>query len=94
MGGRGVRLVLTIVIDALIILAVALAIQLVIVFTHEIASQEWARAYVAFTKQLVIPFGARTIKTPYGGVFDVNCALTIVVALIAEWGLSAVRDRA
>lgn len=94
MSGRGMRVVLTVVVDIFTIIAVALAIRMFVVFSAQIASQNWALAYDAATKHVVIPFGFKSIKTPYRGVFDVNCAVTILVALLAEWGLTVARDRA
>jgi hypothetical protein len=94
MAGRGFGTLLTVVIYALIAVAVLLAIRQFVIFSGDIAARSWALAYNALTKPLVIPFGATPIKTPYGGRFDVNNALTIVVAILVEWALSAVRDRA
>ncbi len=94
MGGKGLRVVLTVVIDILIVLAVALAARQFVLFSGQIASQNWALAYDALTKYLVVVSGFAPVKTPYGGVFDVNNALTVVIALAAEWGLSAIRSRA
>lgn len=93
MSSRIARTLLTVVVDILIVVAVALAIRQFIVFSGQIAHQGWAQAYNTLTSWLVIPFGFPDVKTPYGGVFDVDNALTVVLALVAEWGLSAVRDR-
>ena len=92
--GRGLRALLTVVTYVLIAVAVALAIRQFVIFSGDIAARSWAQAFNALTKHLVIPFGASSIKTPYGGRFDVNNALTIVAAILAEWALSVVRDRA
>lgn len=94
MRGQGVRTALSVVINLLIVFAIALAVRQVIVFSGQIAAQSWAQGYNTLTKHLVIPFGVERIRTPYAGVFDVNNALTIVVLLVVEWGLSVVRDRA
>ncbi|HEY5540903.1 MAG TPA: hypothetical protein VIL41_05570 [Coriobacteriia bacterium] len=94
MGGRAVRTLLTVVVDILILLAIALVIREFLIYSGQVAHQGWARAYDALTSRLVIRFGFANIKTPYGGVFDVNDAFTVLLALVAEWGLSAVRDRA
>ena len=91
---RGIRAFLTLVTYVLIAVAVALAIRQFVIFSGDIAARGWARAFEALTKHLVIPFGVSSIKTPYGGRFDVDNALTIVSAILAEWALSAVRDRA
>ena len=94
MHGQAIRTVLTVAINVLIVCAIALCVRQAIVFSAQIASQPWAQAFNALTKHLVIPFGLQKIKTPYGGVFDVNNAVTIVALLLAEWGLTVVRDRA
>ena len=94
MGGKAVRTLLTIAVDILIVIAIALVLQLVIIFFGQTAHQGWAQAYVALTSKLVLPLGLPVVKTPYGGVFNANTAVTVVLALVAEWGLSAVRDRA
>jgi hypothetical protein len=94
MGGRGLRVFLTVVIDVLIVLAVALTARQFILFSGQIAAQNWALAYDALTKYLVVVWGFSPVKTPYGGLFDVNNALTVVIALAAEWSLSAIRNRA
>ena len=91
---KGFRAILTVVTYALIAVAVALAVRQFVIFSGDIASRSWAQAFNALTKHLVIPFGVSSIKTPYGGRFDVNNALTIVVVILAEWALSVMRDRA
>ena len=91
---RGIRALLTVVTYVLIAVAVALAIRQFLTFSGDIAARSWAQAFDALAKHLVIPFGASSIKTPYGGRFDINNALTIVVAILAEWTLSVMRDRA
>jgi hypothetical protein len=89
-----VRTVLTVVVDILIVLAVALAFRQFVVFSARIAHLGWAEAFNALASKFVIPFGVADIKTPYGGVFDVDNALTVIVFVAAEWILSSVRDRA
>jgi len=87
------RTILTIVMDILIACAIAVALRLVVEFFGQFAAQSWGKAIIAFTGPLIIPFGIDEIKTPYGGVFDVNAALTIGVFLIVEWVLSGIRNR-
>lgn len=94
MKGSGLRAVLTIAIDIAIVVAVAVVFHLIFVFTRPIAHQSWALAYDALVGRLVIPFGARPIATPYGGIFDIDGAGTVLVALLVDWGLSVARDRA
>jgi hypothetical protein len=64
------------------------------VFFGQLAAQEWGKIVVALTNPLIIPFGVAAIKTPYGGSFEVNTALTVMVVLLVEWGLSGIRARA
>lgn len=91
---KGLRAILTLVTYVLIVVAVALAIRQFVIFSGDIAARSWAQAFNALSKHLVIPFGISSIKTPYGGRFDIDNALTIVVAILAEWALSVMRDRA
>jgi len=93
MSSRPARTFITVVMDILVVLAIVLTATLVVVFFGQLAVQPWARSLVALTRPLIIPFGIAPIKTPYGGIFSVNIALTIVVLLVVEWVLSAVRSR-
>ncbi len=88
------RTLLTIIMDILVVVAVAETVRLVIMFFGQLASTGWGKAIVALTNPVTIQFGVDAIKTPYGGVFDVNAALTVVALLLAEWLLSVVRSRA
>ncbi|TLM82108.1 MAG: hypothetical protein FDZ75_07710 [Actinobacteria bacterium] len=87
------RTILTIVMDVLIVIAVAETVRMVVVFFGAFSSQPWGELIKAFTDPVTLPFGIEIIKTPYGGFFDVNAALTVAAALIAEWVLSVVRSR-
>jgi uncharacterized protein YggT (Ycf19 family) len=80
--------------NILIVVSIALTVRLVVMFFGQLAAQGWGETVVALTSPVVIPFGVAAIKTPYGGVFDVNAALTIVALLAIEWILSGVRSRA
>jgi hypothetical protein len=89
-----VRSVLTIVQDVLIACAIALTVRLLVEFFGQLSATSWGKAIVAFTTPLVIPFGVHSVKTPYGGIFELNAALMIGVFLIAEWVVGTIRDRA
>ncbi len=93
MSSKSGRTLLTVVMNLLVFVAIALTVRLVVMFFGQIASLDWAKAVVSVTNLLVIPFGVESIKTPYGGVFDANAALTILVVLVAEWVLSLARGR-
>jgi hypothetical protein len=92
--GKAVHTVLSIVVWVLILVLVALSVRQVILFSGQIASQDWAMAFRMLADNLVIPFDQQDVRSPYGGKFDVDNALTIVLVLVAEWGMSRVRDAA
>lgn len=99
MANKSVRTFLTVLMDVLIVVAVALTVRMVIMFFGQLAAQSWGSAIVALTSIVTMPFGdwfsfEALIKTPYGGVFDVDAALTVVTVLVLEWVLSVVRARA
>lgn len=93
MGSRAIRTTLAIIVNVLIVIAVLLAARLVVLFTAPFTHSGIGGAIIKATGFLVIPFGFPVITTPYGGVFSVNVALTIVVVLLADWVLSGLRDR-
>ncbi len=93
MSSRSGRTLLTVVMNLLVIVAIALTVRLVVEFFGALASTDWGKVVVSITNLIVIPFGIEPIKTPYGGVFDANAALTILLALIVEWVLGLVRGR-
>ncbi len=94
MSSKPARTIITIIMDVLVVIAVALTARLVVVFFGQLSAQAWAQSVIAITAPLVIPFGVDPIKTPYGGFFEVTTALTIVVVLAVEWLLSGIRARA
>lgn len=93
MSATPLRTLITIVMNILVVIAVAVTIGLVIRFFGALASTEWGTAIVRLVDLVTLPAGVEDIKTPYGGVFDVNGALTVGVALLAEWLLSMFRSR-
>lgn len=94
MTSKPLRMIVTIAMDVLVVVAVALTIRLCVVFFGQLEQQGWGQLVIALTNPIVIPFGVLAIKTPYGGFFEVNTALTVVVVLLVEWILSSVRSRA
>lgn len=92
--GRGLRTIILILMDLLVVAAIAITARLVIQFFGQLSAQSWGHTVVALTGRLVVPFGIDAIKTPYGGFFGVNEALTVVVLLVVEWVLSVLRSRA
>ena len=92
-GGRALRTIVTVVMNALVVAAVLLTARMVVQFFGSLAAQPWGGALLSITDFMVLPFDVSSIKTPYGGVFDVAAAVSIVVLLGIEWGLSVVRWR-
>jgi hypothetical protein len=88
------RTFITILMDVLVVVAVVLVAHLVIVFFGQIAGQAWAKSVVDITRRVVVPLGGGAIKTPYGGVFDMNAAGTVLIVLGIEWLLGVVRRTA
>lgn len=94
MSNKAVRTLLTILMDVLVVLAIAVTLRLIVAFFGTLASQGWGEAVLALTKPIVLPLGIRTINTPYGGVFDADAGVTVLLMLVAEWVLSLIRSRA
>ena len=92
--GKPMRNVITVLMDLLVILAIFLTIVIVVRFFGALAAQTWGSVVVRVGALLTVPFGVDAIKTPYGGVLDVNAALTVGVMLLIEWGLGVARSRA
>jgi hypothetical protein len=92
--GKPVRQLVTVAMNLLILLAIMLVVRIVVLFFGTLAAQGWAQAFVTISDYLVIPFGIEQIKTPYGGVLDVDAALTVATFIVAEWALSVARNRA
>lgn len=89
-----VRTVLSVIMNVLVAVAIALTFRLIVQFFGALGAQGWGEAIIALTNPLSLPLGIEAIKTPYGGLFDVDAALTVVLVLVAEWVLSIVRSRA
>jgi len=85
------RMLVTVVMDILVIVAVILVAHMVIVFFGQLAGQPWAKTVVDVTVRAIMPLGIAGIRTPYDGVFDVNAGATVLVLLGIEWVLGGVR---
>lgn len=90
-GSSAIRTLVTVVMDILVIVAVILVVHLVIVFFGQLAAQPWAKSVVDVTGRAILPLGIAGVRTPYGGVFDVNAAVTVLILLGIEWVLGGVR---
>lgn len=93
MTNKSVRTGLTIVMDFLVLIAVLGTIAIVVRFFGALGSTEVGSSYLEFASLLRIPAGFDAIKTPYGGTFDVDAAVTVALVLLVEWALSVARRR-
>lgn len=84
---------LTVIMDVFVVLAVAESLRVVVRFFGALATQGWGQLIIMFTDYITVPFSIAAIKTPYGGVFDAEAALTVGLLLLIEWVLSIVRSR-
>jgi len=92
-GSNSVRSVIRIVMNLLIVVAVIDTARIVVQFFGTLATQSWGEALIRITDLTVIPFGVELMKTPYGGIFDVDAGLTVAVLLLIEWALSYAKGR-
>jgi hypothetical protein len=86
-----VRLILTIVMDALWVWALILLVAVVVAFFGFLADSSLGHTFLGFASKLVLPLGLKPVHTPYGGWLNVNAAATVLILLAAEWVLSMVR---
>ena len=88
------RTLITVLMDILVLVAVIGLAHLVVSFFGQLSHTGWGSGLLQLTRYAVLPLGLGPIETPYGGVFDVNAAATIVALLGVEWLLGAVRRTA
>jgi hypothetical protein len=79
--------------DALVLVAVIATGTMVVRFFGSIASLPVAEALMPAMRAVRLPLGLGGMKTPYGGVFDLDAAATVAAALFVEWVLAGVRRR-
>lgn len=85
------RMLLTLVMDALVIAAVVVLARIVVLFFGHVAAMPLSRAVADLAHRLVVPFGFAPVPTPYAGVFDLDAAATVVAALGIEWLMGMLR---
>lgn len=90
---RGVRTLVSLLMNALVVVAVLVTSRMVVQFFGSLSAQPWGSALISVTNVLVLPVDLALIKTPYGGGFDLAAALSVIVFLGVEWVLSVVRWR-
>lgn len=75
-------------------LAALLTARIVVEFFGRLAMSSWGGIIVIVTDYVVLPLGTIAPRTPYGGVFDTDAAISVVVLIVLEWALGIVRSRA
>lgn len=94
MAAKPTRTLLLILMDLLIVLAVLMTAALAIGFFGALSGQAWGQAVLKIADLVKIPVGITSIKTPYGGVFSVDFAISVAIYLIGEWIIGSLRNRA
>lgn len=94
MAAKPINTVLTIVMNLLIIVAVVVVARLVVLFFGELATSDIGKAVATLSAPLVLPLGLDPVKTPYGGIFELNALVSVFVMMVAEWVLGMVRHQA
>jgi len=79
--------------NALVVVALLLSVRAVVDYFGVLSGTELGTAYLRASGFVVLPLGFTDVRSLYGGVFDPNAALTVIIFLAAEWGLSVWRSR-
>lgn len=86
-----VRLLLTVVMNALLIVAGLLVARIVIGFFGRLGADPWATQLIGLTAPLVPKLGLGTMVTPYRGIFDFNAGAALAGSLALEWVVALLR---
>lgn len=89
---RLVRMLLTLLMDVLVLVAVVLLARIVVEFFAQLSAQDWAGQVLRYSKMIVAPLGLTNVTSPYHGTFDVDAGVTLLGALAAEWFVALWRD--
>lgn len=90
-GASPVRTVLTVLMDLLIVAAIVGLAALIIAFFGQLMAQPGMRQGYSLAVKVVLPFGIKSIPTPYGGIFDLDAVASIVLYVVLEWIVGMVR---
>lgn len=82
---------LTLAIDVLFVIALALLVRLFMSFFEPLMATSLYRPLIGLTNPLVLPLGIARIATPFKGFFEVNAAVTILAIMVVEYLLAVVR---
>jgi hypothetical protein len=85
------RIVLTVIMDALLVFAAFVLARVVILFFGQLSAVPAANQIAHLTDHFLLPLTFTNITTPYHGTFDVLASVTLVAALVVEWIVGVVR---
>lgn len=87
------RRILTLAMDALVVVAVVVTLHVVIRYFGVLSHTSVGNAFLGVSTLVVPNLGFPNAHSLYGGVFDVNAAVTVIILLVLEWILSFIRSR-
>lgn len=90
---KGVRTILTALMDALVVVAVLLTAALVVAFFGTLREMAVGAWLLSLAKTLTLPFGLPKWATPYNGSFSADMGVSVAAYLVAEWLLSVLRRK-
>lgn len=93
MSSSPARVVLTVLTDALIVVAVLLTAAILVAFFGELYDTGVGQGVVRIASYVTLPLGIGSVGTPFGGIFLYDAAVTLALALVAEWAVSGTRER-
>jgi len=85
--------VLALVVNFFVLLAAAMVVVTTVRFFGALSAHPIGQTVVELGSIITIPLGINLVKTPFGGVFDANAALTAGIFMLVEWLVSALRNR-
>lgn len=77
--------------NVLFVIAVALLLRVLVRYFGVLSSSTPGEAILTLTAPLVVPFGIHSVRSLYGGVFEINATVTMVLVLLGEWFMSMLR---
>ena len=87
------RRALTLLMDALVLIAVAVTAGIVSRFFGAVDSTLVGGRLGDIASALTVPLGLPSWQTPYAGAFHADTGVTVALVLCAEWLLSVFRRR-
>jgi hypothetical protein len=79
--------------NVLVAIAIIEAIRVVVAYFGVLSGTSVGELYLRASTVLVFPLGFPAVRSLYGGTFDVNAAMTVIICLVLEWILSIWRTR-